>query len=234
VNDTERDLWRRLDAFELDSGGGAKAFSARLAREQGWSAEFTRRAIAEYKRFLLLAATGEEPSTPSEIVDKVWHLHLIYSRSYWETLCRDILGKPLHHDPGTGDPGEDRAFAARYRATRMRYPSVFGHEPPRDIWPCGTTPRRTGKRYAREMLAAAIVLLASGCAAVGIRGDGVSDIELAIFFVLLFVGIVAIVVRLVRGPKPRKGGYCFGSGAGCGGGGATCGGTCGGGCGGGD
>ena len=32
---------------------------------------------------------------PSDEVDQAWHLHLVYTRSYWGEFCPNVLGKPL-------------------------------------------------------------------------------------------------------------------------------------------
>jgi hypothetical protein len=47
-------LLAELEAFEIDEPV-AFPFSARLARENGWSHDHSRRVIAEYKRFVWLA-----------------------------------------------------------------------------------------------------------------------------------------------------------------------------------
>lgn len=146
-------LWEQLRHFKLDDGNGPRTFAWRLAEEQGWPAEFTARAIEEYRRFLLLFALGEkrqsgDPSgktavriVPSAIVDKVWHLHLLYTRSYWETLCGGILGVNLHHQPADGSSGESRSLDAVYRANMEAYRATFGQEAPADIWPAVTAAR---------------------------------------------------------------------------------------------
>ena len=57
--DERRELWTRLEAFALDDIDAHAPFSARLAREQGWSRSFARRVIEEYKKFLYLGCVGE-------------------------------------------------------------------------------------------------------------------------------------------------------------------------------
>lgn len=42
------DLWNRLEAFDLDDPETGLKFSDRLARENGWSGDFTKRVIREY------------------------------------------------------------------------------------------------------------------------------------------------------------------------------------------
>jgi hypothetical protein len=82
VQEVHLELWNRLEAYELDEPGAALPFTSRLAREQGWTHAEAARAIGEYKRFLFLAAVAGHPVSPSEPVDHVWHLHLLYTRSY--------------------------------------------------------------------------------------------------------------------------------------------------------
>lgn len=130
-----QDLWRRIEEFQLDLPGVAFSFSDRLARENGWSRRHTRRVIAEYKRFVFLAMTSPHPVTPPVDVDQAWHLHLTYTRSYWEQLCGETLGAPLHHEPTTGGRKEGRKFTDWYGSTVQCYANVFGAPPPSDIWP---------------------------------------------------------------------------------------------------
>ena len=76
-------LLRRLEEFNIDDPDSSFPFSAKLAEQQGWTAEFTTRAIGEYKRFCYLAVVAGHPVSPSQTVDEVWHLHLTYSYNYW-------------------------------------------------------------------------------------------------------------------------------------------------------
>ena len=129
------ELLLRLESFEIDQPGVSFPFSARLARDQGWDRGFARRVCDEYKRFLWLAVKAGHPVTPSEEVDEAWHLHLCYTRSYWDDLCGKLLGKPLHHGPTEGGRDEDEKFADWYGRTLDSYRRHFGEEPPTDIWP---------------------------------------------------------------------------------------------------
>jgi len=133
--DTE--LWKRLVALDLD-GTAALSFSQRLARDNGWPLAFAQRVVLEYKKFVYLAATCGHPVTPSDEVDQAWHLHLVYTRSYWDELCGDILGFALHHGPTKGGAAEGHKFQDWYAATQRSYEAVFGTAPPIDIWPPAT------------------------------------------------------------------------------------------------
>ncbi len=128
-------LWARLREFQFDLAQPAFGFAARLAKEQGWTNAFAARAIEEYRRFVYLAMTAGHPVTPSPVVDEVWHLHLTYTRSYWDRMCGQVLGKPLHHDPTQGGAAEDAKFVDWYGRTKVAYAKAFGVMPPGDIWP---------------------------------------------------------------------------------------------------
>src|SRR5688500_19130428 len=134
MNERERTTWERLRNVDLNSADAEMPFSARLARDNGWSTRFAAKAIAEYRKFCFLATHAGHPVTPSDEVDQVWHLHLCYSRHYWDTLCRDTLGRPLHHGPTEGGAAEDRKFLDWYDTTLASYRRYFG-EPPTYLWP---------------------------------------------------------------------------------------------------
>lgn len=127
-------VWRRLSCYSIGPEDAAFGFAARLARENGWTPKHVERVIEEYKRFCFLAVTGEGEVTPSDAVDQAWHLHLTYSRDYWERFCPEILGKPLHHGPTQGGAAERGRFFRQYADTLARYEAVFG-PPPGDLWP---------------------------------------------------------------------------------------------------
>ncbi len=131
-------LRERLEVFLLDEPGVTLPFSSRLVREQHWSHAFAARAVREYKRFVLLAVEAGHPVTPSEVVDQVWHLHLVYTRSYWQGLCGGVLGQELHHGPTQGGTAEQAKFMDWYARTLESYRRIFGEEPPPEIWPGAT------------------------------------------------------------------------------------------------
>jgi uncharacterized protein (TIGR04222 family) len=128
------DLLARILAFDIDGGESALPFAARLARENGWSRAYAERVIDEYKRFVFLAATGTRVC-PSEDVDAAWHLHLTYTRSYWQRFCGEVLGRPFHHDPTRGGPSEGQKHLQMYADTLAAYREAFGRSAPDDIWP---------------------------------------------------------------------------------------------------
>ena len=144
MNTQHLELRRRLDQFELDAPGAALPFSARLARENDWTPAYAKRVIAQYKRFAFLSLAAGHPVSPSEEIDQVWHLHLVYSENYWKVFCPEALGKPFHHRPTQGGGLESAKFDDWYGRTLESYARLFAETPPGDIWPAAET-RRTEK-----------------------------------------------------------------------------------------
>src|SRR5688572_11688538 len=97
--DADAELWARIQAHQFDKPGVEMPFTRRLAEENGWPESFALEVIEEYRRFVYLACTAGEEVTPSDEVDQVWHLHLAYSRDYWDEFCGKVLRRPLHHGP---------------------------------------------------------------------------------------------------------------------------------------
>lgn len=127
-------LWEKIERFDLDEMDAAFPFSERLMRENGWTAAYAYKAIDAYKRFAYLAIVSKTPVTPSDAVDQVWHLHLVYTRNYWDEFCA-VLGKPLHHGPTKGGKTEHQKFHVQYQETLDMYEREFATKPPIDIWP---------------------------------------------------------------------------------------------------
>lgn len=152
-----RELWRRLSEHPIGTTGCDFDFAARLAHEHGWSADVARGAIEEYRRFCFLSIVAGHVVTPSDAVDEVWHLHLTYTRDYWETFCPHVLGAPLHHEPTRGGRDESARHRRQYAQTLAAYQAWFG-APPENYWPHVSRAFGAGKAYRRVDLKAAIVL----------------------------------------------------------------------------
>jgi hypothetical protein len=127
--------WQKIEAFAFDAPGDVITFEDKLIRETGWTRHFAGRAIAEYRRYLLLAAEAGHPVSPSPAVDEVWHLHLLYTRSYWERLCPDLLGFPLHHEPANGTADDRSKLNDWYARTLESYARIFETPPLAELWP---------------------------------------------------------------------------------------------------
>lgn len=213
--------WNRLMALDFDAADAALPFSARLARDNGWSPAFAARAIEEYRKFCFLAVHAGHPVTPSDEVDQVWHLHLTYSRHYWDALCRDTLERPLHHGPTQGGEAEHRKFHDWYEATLTSYRRYFG-EPPNDFWPAASERFhehndfvRVNRRHVLTLDRAwlkrgAVATLAGGgslaVAHAVAQADGAveSRPELAFVAVLAAVLLVAFIVAVARSGRRKR------------------------------
>jgi hypothetical protein len=141
MNRQQEQLFARIEAFEIDEPGATFTFVERLAKENEWPHEYAQRVVEEYKKFLFLSVAAGHPVTPSHDVDHAWHLHLTYTRSYWDRMCTAVLGRPLHHDPSRGGVDESQKFQQWYVNTIDSYERLFGVQPPFDVWP------RSDKRH---------------------------------------------------------------------------------------
>ncbi|MGE3180457.1 MAG: hypothetical protein AB7N71_02425 [Phycisphaerae bacterium] len=247
-------LWHRLQQFQLDDPEHRLTFTARLARENAWSLSFAQRVTEEYKRFLYLAVAAGHPVTPSDQVDQAWHLHLTYTRSYWDSLCAEVLRRPLHHNPTEGGATEDRKFHDWYDKTKRSYAEHFGAHPPEDIWPDAKTRFEHDvaqlrvnardcwivRKPSRRVLAWG-GLAALGLTMVGAASRGEVHDSSAAYVVLIVIGVIffAVLLATLGTFRTRRNGQSgwFGCGAGgcsthdSGGCGSGCGAGCGGGCG---
>ncbi|UQN06823.1 hypothetical protein [Deinococcus sp. QL22] len=205
----------------------------RLQVEHRWTPALTLRALEEYRRFLVLAATGGVPVTPSKLIDEVWHLHLTFTRDYWERLT-PLLPAPLHHEPASGQPGDAAHYANQYLSTLNLYAETFGSQPPADLWPdpnCKSAPKREFPTRWLIPLAASLIAWATFAWS-----------SFAVLIALAVLVMVGIALAGNSAPTPRKdrnsdggsggstssdtGGDSCDSGGGDGGGGG-CGGGCG-------
>nr|WP_314498021.1 hypothetical protein [uncultured Chryseobacterium sp.] len=126
-----KDLWKKIEQFDFDHPPSEYDFTLRLACENYWTQNFTRQAILEYKKFMYLAAVSDIMVSPSETVDRVWHQHLTFTKSYHE-LCR-ILRKQIQHIPSTHDKKDFTKFKLAKTHTAELYELHFGKQPV-SIW----------------------------------------------------------------------------------------------------
>ena len=131
----ESELWQRLADYKIGPTDAAFTFAQRLARENRWSADYAERVVIEYKRFCWVACEAGHEVTPSDAVDQAWHLHLTYSRDYWDRFCPHVLQMPLHHGPTAGGTAERSRYYDQYAQTLASYEAHFGEPAPLDIWP---------------------------------------------------------------------------------------------------
>lgn len=243
MNTVQTELHERIQAFSLDKSEVQLSFSKRLARENGWSLRYAQQAIEEYKKFAFLAVAAGHPVTPSDQVDQVWHLHLTYTRSYWEEFCSQVLQTPLHHEPTLGGEAENQKFDDWYSQTLESYERFFGVKPPVEIWSPPkdrfgrdlyftrvntqqnwVLPKLQVQKAAITSIAILFTLILSGC----YLGNSENNINpfagalLALFGVATAFGVIQFlvgVVGFIKNPSlPRiRGGWGGSSGCGTGG-----------------
>jgi hypothetical protein len=254
IDSRQQALWERLGSFVIGTGSEPVSFVRRLARENAWSLPHSNRVLREYYRFIFLCSEAGHPCTPSDAVDQAWHLHLVYTRSYWNELC-PLLRRPVHHGPTEGGIQEDAKQHDWYARTLASYRRMFGEEPPADIWPATFEPEPETVRVSRRefwllprrsarMVGVSVVV----ALAIGGCSYEAADGMLAIY--LFIVAVSLLIVASINADRNRRRGDGSGSGS-CGatcssgdcgvhdGGGSDSGGDgggsgCGGGCGGGD
>lgn len=147
----KKELWLRLNAYHFEHvvpsnlwddveelfgrrDASSKAFASKIARKSGWSKEFARRALNEYKKFVYLGVVSDFPVTPSKIIDQVWHEHILFSKAYRQ-FCGDVIDYTFDHNPEL-IPMTDQTgnFNLQYLDTLALYKIEFGIESPSDIW----------------------------------------------------------------------------------------------------
>lgn len=126
-----QEIWKKILAFDFDYPQSEYGFTTRLAKENFWTQKFTNDAILEYKKFMFLAATSNTMVSPSEIVDIVWHQHLIFTKSYHK-FCT-ILGKQIQHIPSTHNKEDFEKFKQAKEQTKLLYEKEFGNQP-ENVW----------------------------------------------------------------------------------------------------
>lgn len=233
---THEALWRAIEEFDIDGGESDFPFASRLAAENGWPLAFSKRVVDEYKKFLFLSQVAGHPVTPSDEVDQAWHLHMVYTRSYWERLCGSVLRKPLHHDPTRGGGDEEAKFDNWYSKSLESYQRVFGHTAPRDVWPTNEERFSRALRFRRVDVGGSFVIpkrrvrsigamVGVGAAAAVLAGcamsmaHNTSDDAWVILGVIAVFAVIMILVALIgrhgQGKDGRGGSGCGGVG-GCG------------------
>ena len=117
--------WQRVESFALP-------IAEALASEIDWDLPFIQIAQIEYKKFAFLSSLYPEKMVPSIHVDTVWHMHLLYTRSY-QNFCREALQiEFLHHEP-SGSADDESKYKSQYLNTLIVYEEFFG-SPPAAIW----------------------------------------------------------------------------------------------------
>ncbi|MGE8553780.1 MAG: glycine-rich domain-containing protein [Chryseobacterium jejuense] len=127
-------LWKRISDYQIDQAEVIIPFTRKLAQTEGWTRRFCLLAIEEYKKFVYLCCISKNGASPSIAVDKVWHLHLLYTTEYWKEFCPKILERELHHFPNVGGINEYNKHQDWYLETLKLYINIFRKNPPEPFW----------------------------------------------------------------------------------------------------
>ena len=127
MKEDHRTVYRDLIGMDISPD-----FQRRLMRKTGWNEATAKAVDFEYRCFLLLCAVSDMTVTPPDAVDLAWHEHILHTRHYQDVLP-GIIGKRLHHDPGSDGDGE--RHRRQYKHTWALYRRVFGREPSPLVWP---------------------------------------------------------------------------------------------------
>lgn len=99
--------------------------------EYGWAdKEATERVDEFFDKFIVIKRYLKDYNanicSPSEIIDKVWHIALLFTMKY-RLMCGDIF---IEHNP-MSDVSKN---SSRYRKTIETYTKLFKKNPPDNIW----------------------------------------------------------------------------------------------------
>lgn len=231
-------LWEKIRSFQVRDEMDQYSFKKRLAVENNWSFQFAATVYDEYLKFIYLTCISESPVTPSDEIDQAWHLHMIYTQSYWNEMCRSILNQDIHHTPTRGGESENSKFHAYYNKTCTLYEIEFGYPPRQDVWP------DPGKRFTdyldfkridtasniilkRSVIRNAVLIAISPLVLAACSLDELNTFEwISIGFFIVVVLLILYIGRNRRGARKDKGSgsswWCSSCGSGCSSGGSGC------------
>ncbi len=204
--------------FKFSTNAERQLFFKKMSDLYGWSETFCERALIEYKRFICLAATSGKRVVPSRIVDNVWHMHLTFTKSYWHDLCRDTIGKDIHHNPSQADAESKSRDLSGYLNTLDLYRTTFGAEPAHDFWPePGVYAQKTRNRKLWLPVIGATTLLAACSTLSDFDGPAIFSFFVALIVLFVFIsGMRSSTGKRKGRAKKRRGGSGAASGGGYG------------------
>lgn len=128
-------FWEKIRYFQFDEPGDSYKFADRLASENRWKHSFAVGAVEEYKKFIFLLCFSKNPLTPSDEVEQVWRMHLLYTKNYWTLWCKETLEKEIHYSPPKGGGRTTAQYFEFYKETLESYKEFFAQNPPAKFWP---------------------------------------------------------------------------------------------------
>jgi hypothetical protein len=86
------ELWEKIQRLDLT------IIFERMTIKHGWTEEKAEKAVSEYRKFLYLTQVFEQPVSPTNDIDAIWHEHILHTNKY-ALDCKKLFGKFLHHFP---------------------------------------------------------------------------------------------------------------------------------------
>lgn len=205
-----------LEDFQVCSNGDKDIFWQKLTCENSWSLAFSKKAFDEYIKFIHLAKVSGGKIVPSKTIDKVWHLHMTFTKSYWNELCQEVLEMELHHVPSSQGKDAERADNECYEKTKELYTKEFGYSPPSLYWP--QLKKSKFNKIHFSFIAILCTTLLTAC-----TSTMFSDIELLLKWLIGIYAVYKVFSWLGKGGSGGGGGSSSGSSC------SSCGSSCGGG-----
>ncbi len=113
--------WQQLEAYKHED------LCQRFAEKYDMTKTDAEKVFEETKRFLFVAMLSEEPSSPSRLVDEMWHEFITYTEHYY-SFCTYFNGRLIHHCPS------DKPELDGYIRTKAKAEGLFGALEPK-AWP---------------------------------------------------------------------------------------------------
>ncbi len=95
-----------------------------------WSLEQITHAIEQYRLFLILNYLYPQNAiVPSQIIDRVWHFHILDTAKYRED-CQTLFGQFMDHYPyfGMNDESDRQSLKRAFMETKSLWFKHFGIE----------------------------------------------------------------------------------------------------------
>ncbi len=96
---------------------------------------FVEQMAREYHRFLgIIAAYPDDRFPISEMVDEMWHAHILFTRDYAD-MSLATRGEYINHDPVLDATHKAAIEPYYHKGTLVRYRELYGEAAPRFWWP---------------------------------------------------------------------------------------------------
>ena len=106
-----------------------------LVEREGKDPAFVEQMAAQYRRFLgIIAAYPDDRFPISEMVDEMWHTHILFTRDY-VAMSLATRGEYINHDPVLDAEHKASIEPYYHKGTLIRYRELYGESAPRFWWP---------------------------------------------------------------------------------------------------